>query len=507
MAGKAKKDQDKPVESSLTTEQFLKYADDIAKIYEEEKDRRKELEDVNDELRREILERKRAESALRESEERFRAIFETAIDSIYIKSPSLRYTHINPATEELLQSKEEDVIGKTDEEIYGKEIGLRLKEVDRRVLAGESIEEEQVRVIKGERVTLLETKVPLRDSLGRIVGLCGIARDITDRRRHESPAEENVSSDFPSTVMRNVLAKARLVGAQESLVLLLGESGAGKDWMARYIHEHSERKNGPFFAINCATVAHELAESELFGHERGAFTGANARKRGLLELAEGGTLHLNEIGELALPMQAKLLDFLDSMCFTRVGGETKISVNTRLVSATNRDLEHEVKEGRFRHDLFHRLNVMVITIPPLRQRRDDLPVLVERLLEQLCNRIRLSSPPIIGPEVMAALKAYDWPGNVRELRNILERALLLSGGGKVAVSHLGLQGQTTTESWEFKTSFPEGKTLNDITRDLKRSLVMESLRRTKDNRTEAARLLGISRNSLNHYLATLNMED
>ncbi len=177
--------------------------------------------------------------------------------------------------------------------------------------------------------------------------------------------------------------------------MLLGESGSGKDYLARYIHNHSKRAGGPYFSVNCAAIAAQLAESELFGHEKGSFTGAQGRKRGLLELAEGGTLLLNEIGELSLPLQAKLLTFLDTKKFTRVGGEKEISVNARLIAATNRDLQKEVEAGRFRNDLFYRINVMTITVPPLRERREDLPILTREILSQLHAELRFAAPPSI----------------------------------------------------------------------------------------------------------------
>ena len=205
-------------------------------------------------------------------------------------------------------------------------------------------------------------------------GLCAIARDITERRELELQPPPGLES-VRSKVMQETLQLALKAATSGGLVLLQGESGSGKDYMARFIHDHSDRSGGPYFSINCAAIPHELAESELFGHERGAFTGAHARKRGLLELAEGGTLLLNEIGELALLLQAKLLTFLDTKRFTRVGGEQEISVNARLIFASNRDLEKEVEEGRFRQDLFYRINVMTITAPPLRDRIEDIPIL------------------------------------------------------------------------------------------------------------------------------------
>jgi PAS domain S-box-containing protein len=491
-------------EQTLLVDQSLRYAQDIVRVYEEEKSKRRELELINERLRHEIQERERTDEALRESEARFRTIFETAQDCIYIKDRSLKYTQVNPAMEALLQVPKHTILGQRDEDLFGRDAGTHLSQVDRRVLGGETVEEEYTRLIHGVPTTLLEAKVPLTDSSGSIVGICGIARNITDRQGR-SRGFPDAPLEYPSKAMRVALAQARLVASQASLVLLLGESGVGKDYMAKYIHNHSERANGPFFAINCASVAPELAESELFGHEAGAFTGARSRKRGLLELAEGGTLFLNEIGELSPTLQAKLLSFLDTRSFTRVGGEKNISVNARLIAATNRDLERDVSDGKFRRDLYYRLNVLCIRIPPMRERREDIATLVQQILAQLQTEIRMTSPPTFDKDVMDALMAYDWPGNVRELRNVLERALILCAGGPIRKSALGVI--SVENDWVFSTTFPDDRSLNDVVRDLKRLVVLEALRRTRGNRVAAAKLLAISRNSMNHYLKTLGIEE
>lgn len=489
-------------ERALLIKQSLKYAEDIAKVYEEEKEKRRDLEIANRQLLKEIEERRRAEEALRDSEQRFRTIFESATDCIFLKDRSLRYTHVNPAMESLFQRPRSNIVGRTDEELYGKEAARSLAAIDRRVFAGETIEGEHTRPVNGVLTTFLETKVPLMDQTGTVTGLCGIARNITDRKRIKPVAPAQIS-EYPSRAMRAAIERARLVASQDTIVLLLGESGSGKDYLANFIHAASDRANGPFFAINCASVAPEIAESELFGHEAGAFTGAHTRKRGLLELAEGGTIFLNEIGELALRLQAKLLTFLDTKSFTRVGGEKTISVNARLIAASNRDLEYDAVQGHFRQDLFYRLNVLSIRIPPLRERTEDIPVLVEQITAQLQKEIRLVSPPVFAREVMDALATYDWPGNVRELRNVLERALIISGGGRITPEVLGM-GPARKE-WAFEAHFPEGETLNSVTRELKRSMVTEALRRAAGSPTAAARLLGISRNSINHYISSLGI--
>ncbi len=329
-----------------------------------------------------------------------------------------------------------------------------------------------------------------------------------DRRPHTGlptrPKSGHAIVDYPSTAMRFSLQKALQAADADSVVLLLGESGTGKDYLARFIHNHSSRADGPFFAINCAAVNPELAESELFGHEPGAFTGARGRKRGLLELAERGTLLLNEMGELSPPLQAKLLTFLDTRSFTRVGGEVTVSVDARLIAATNRDLKKEVQEGRFRSDLFYRLNVLSIRVPPLCERTDDIPILAREMIAQLAGEMDLSGIPEIDPETIRALSVYHWPGNVRELRNVIERALMLSSGRTVKISNVDLRD--SQEEWVYRLRFPEKKSLNEVIAEAKRALITEALRRSSGKRQTAAHLLGVSRNALFHHMKTLGID-
>ncbi len=445
-----------------------------------------------------ITERKRAELALSLSEGRFQAVFDGAQDLIFMKDRHLKYTHVNPAMAKMFQRDASEIIGRKDGDIYGEGIGKHISQVDRRVLKGESIEEEYTAPIRGVQVTFNTVVSPLRDSAGAIVGIYGISRDVTERKRTgliRRPAAES----YPSQAMKETLKEARLAASTDSIVLLQGESGSGKDYLARWIHDTSRRAPGPYFALNCAAISSELAESELFGHERGAFTGAQSRKRGLLELAEGGTLLLNEIGELNLPLQSKLLTFLDTRSFLRVGGTKSISVNARVIAASNRSLDKEVTDGRFLSPLLYRLNVLVITVPPLRDRIEDIPVLLEEIIARLAMELQLTSLPPIDPASITALSGYDWPGNVRELRNVIERSLILTEGKKLNVVLPSVE--THHDGWSYRSTFPEDeRTLHDVTDEVIESLCLEALRRCDGNRRGAARTLGIARDSLYRYM-------
>lgn len=452
---------------------------------------------------RDITERKEAEEALRSSEERFRTIFEIAPDCISLKDQDLKYTHVNPAVESLLGVPATEIVSKRAEDFFGEEAGRHIREGDLRVLAGQTIEDEHTRPVRGMYLTFHDIRTPLRNSFGDVVGVCKFSRNITDRKGvlQASPVNER---DYKSKAMIAAVARALQAAETDGIVLLLGESGSGKDFVARWIHSKSERADGPFFSVNCAAVPRELAESEFFGHERGAFTGALARKRGLLELAEGGTLLLNEIGELPLSLQAKLLTFLDSRSFTRVGGEKMIRVSARLIAATHRDLRAEVAEGRFLEALYYRLNVFVVRVPPLRERLDDIPTITDDILLRLATEMRLTQVPVIDPNDMRKLLSYHWPGNVRELRNLLERAVMLSKGPRINLEIPVLDGDH--EEWVHQVRFPEHQDLQEILDDVTRTLCAEALRRSGGNKKAAASLLGISRHSLYRYMKNLSLD-
>jgi DNA-binding NtrC family response regulator len=307
-----------------------------------------------------------------------------------------------------------------------------------------------------------------------------------------------------SASMRSLDRVLRIVAAKEVVVGLTGESGSGKEVLARRLHELSHRRAGPFIPINCAAIPDSLFESELFGHERGAFTGANDRARGKIEASAGGTLFLDEVGEMPLGVQAKLLRFLENRKFMRVGGTTKISVDARLVCATLRPLEDEVKAGRFRADLFYRLQGVTLRIPPLRERAADIAPLVHQFTAELSAK-HGTRPPTYARAAIAALRAYAWPGNVRELRNVVELACLLREGKAVRVRDLpeALQGADgdgdgngdarTSERLEVRLDRPLDETVEAI---LQAALELEG-----GNRSRAAQRLGVSLRTMQRFAA------
>jgi len=309
-----------------------------------------------------------------------------------------------------------------------------------------------------------------------------------------------------SASMRKALYLARRACPHNFPVLLLGETGVGKDYLARWIHERSFCSDGPYLAINCAALPGSLAESELFGHEAGAYTGAGCMKPGLVEVADGGTLLLNEIGDLDLVQQAKLLTFLDTRSFIRVGGTKVLHSQARIVAATNRDLVRDVRRGAFRSDLFYRLNVLTIAVPPLRKRRMDFPLLTGLLLEDLGVELGRDHTPRLSNEALSDLVARRWPGNIRELRNVLHRSLILSGEPLIEPHHLEYSDGDPLDASSSPRSFTCESDLgfHDAVDEFKRWLIVEAFRSTRSV-PEVAASLRISRYSLYHQVKVLGL--
>jgi two-component system, NtrC family, response regulator HydG len=351
-----------------------------------------------------------------------------------------------------------------------------------------------------------------QDHLQLVTAIAGIAAVAIQNARHiewlewenkrlldDVNIEHNMIGESP--VMRQVYQLISKVAPTDSTVLISGESGTGKELAARAIHQNSKRAAKPFLAVNCAALAESLLESELFGHEKGAFTGALAQKKGRLEIADGGTLFLDEVGEIPPALQVKLLRVLQEREFERVGGTRTIKVDIRLVAATNQDLEHAIEQGTFRQDLYYRLNVVSIEMPPLRIRREDIPLLASYFVEKYssrCNR-RVNG---ISPEARARIKDYDWPGNVRELENAIERAVVLGTTEQIlqedlpeAILETGVSQSPTTAKY------------HEAVAQTKKQIILEAMEQAQGNYTDAAKILEVHPNYLHRLIRNLNLKD
>jgi DNA-binding NtrC family response regulator len=312
-----------------------------------------------------------------------------------------------------------------------------------------------------------------------------------------------------SPAMSDIFEKIEKIGkSRANTILVTGESGSGKELVARAIHACSYDDPRPFMEINCASVPETLLESELFGHEKGAFTDAKTRKKGLVELAEGGTLFLDEIGEMGITLQSRLLRVLENKTFRRVGGVKDLTVNTRIISATNRDLEQAIDEKIFRQDLYYRLKVIPLHIPPLRERMEDIPLLVGYFVERFNRELGKHVKPV-GRDVIETMLRYDWPGNVRELRNVIERAMLLDAEEELIVQHLPAEIRGADgEAPAVKSSASVVESFFPMTlREVERIQIEKTLAQTNGNKSKAATILGISRQTLREKLKTFQAKD
>ena len=459
-----------------------------------------------------VTEKRRAELGLQQSEERFRVALKDSPITVFNQDRELRYTWIyNPQL--YLQH---DAIGKTDEEIIGRKKAASLMDLKRWVLkTGAALRQEVVIVADGRSYAFDITIEPLFDADKNVIGITGSAMDIarlremTDRlqdaisklTQEKSYLESEISTELgfeeiigQSPALRDVLKNVRVVAPTDSTVLLLGETGTGKELVARSVHALSSRHDKTFVKLNCAAVPSGLLESELFGHERGAFTGAVSQKVGRIELADKGTLFLDEIGELPLELQPKLLRVLQDREFERLGGVQTLHVDVRIISATNRDLHQDIADKNFREDLFYRLNVFPIELPSLRERRGDIPILVNHFVRKHSGRMGRHID-VVPEETMTVLQNWNWPGNVRELENMIERMVILSKGSVLAAPPVELH-------------VPEEISEDNLT-DMEREHIMRILQETHgvlSGRDGAASRLGIKRTTLQSMLKRFGIE-
>ncbi len=425
-----------------------------------------ELQEANAALKEEIEERKRVEHALRESQERLNRLIDSAIDAIISVTPALEITLFNAAAEKIFQCSSEEAGCQTlDRFLTDPFETLVRRHIERHqnADAGEAALAEEGRYLaapEGLRArrksgdtfpveaTLCPVQLPDEDQYLLIL------RDVEELRQAEEELDqlqsektylqEELKSEYnfdeivgTSAPMQKVFDAIEQVADTGTTVLVTGETGTGKELVARALHDRSDRSDQVFVKVNCAALSSDLIESELFGHEKGAFTGATEQRKGRFELADGGTLLLDEIGELPLDTQAKLLRALQHQEFERVGGSETIEVDTRILAATNRDLEADVEAGRFRDDLYYRLNIFPIHLPPLRDRKDDIPLLAEHFCEMYASRTGTEVEGL-SANAVAILEGYDWPGNVRELANVIERAVILVQGDWIRAEHLSV---------------------------------------------------------------------
>lgn len=465
-----------------------------------------------------IAEQRQAEADLRKSQERFRTLFESSPIGISINNAKGEFINLNRSFQEMLEYSLDEL-----RSMNFRDVTLPEDLPESKTLFGELVEgkrkvfqvEKRYRKKSGGILWANTSCSAVSDEKGEFAYTFAMVVDITERKRAEEALRgalseveklknqlqsENIylqeeiktQHNFEEIVgnsasIRKVFRDIERVAPTGSTVLITGETGTGKELAARAIHNLSDRKERALIKVNCAALPSGLIESELFGHEKGAFTGATARKKGRFELADGGSIFLDEIGELALETQTKLMRILQEQEFERIGGSETIKVDVRVIAATNRDLETLVKAGSFRSDLYYRLNIFPIHLPPLRNRRDDIPILAHYFVNKFCRRIgkkieRMST------DAQQWLAKYSWPGNVRELANVLERAVILCDGGLLQLDHLGIQEQISSEP-QPSPSLQEAE----------RSQILEILEKTNwvvGGPNGAAKLLGLNRTTL-----------
>jgi formate hydrogenlyase transcriptional activator len=480
--------------------------------------RTQELAAINEELRREIGERTRVEEKLRQDEEELRRITDVIPQAIIVLAPDGSMLHANAFVLEYTGLGLEDLTadGVRGTVFHPDDVERLWDERHEALSRGEPFELElRARRRDGRYRWFLVRHAPFRDESGSITRWYATGTDIEDRKRAEekvrnenlalreeidrsSMSEEVVGS---SEGLRRVMSQVAKVAPTDSTVLILGETGTGKELIARAIHRQSSRSNQAFIRVNCAAIPPSLIASELFGHEKGAFTGALQRRLGRFESASGGTIFLDEIGDLPAETQIALLRVLQEREFERIGSNRPISADVRVLAATHRDLKAAVKAGTFREDLFYRLNVFPLEIPPLRERRDDIPLLVEYTIARYAGRAGKSIRSI-GKRTLEAFRTYDWPGNVRELQNVVERAVILCDGGTFVVDETWFKRETNASGGQ-SVSLPGSLARSE--REMIEAALAASRGRVSGPSGAAVRL-GIARQTLESKIKALDID-
>ncbi len=430
----------------------------------------------------------------------YQTLLEALPEGVFTIDTHWRIESFNHRAEEITGYCREEVIGRHCWEIFNSDLCQTGCPLRTALESGRTSMDQDVRILKkgGKRQTILVNAGVLRTATGKIRGAVETFRPLAGEAYFNGLDDEK--KGFGKIIgqarpMQRIFDLLPDIAASDANVLITGESGTGKDLIARTIHEHSSRSDKPFVAVNCTALAESLLESELFGHEKSAFTGATGTKLGRFELAKGGTLFLDEIGELRPELQIKLLRVLENHEFERVGGTRTLPMEARIISATNRDLRQAIREGQFREDFYYRLRTVPLAIPPLREHVEDIPLLVEFFLK-VFNRRYKKRVVSVHPEVMQMFMRYRWPGNVRELERTLEHAYVFVKGPIVMPANL-----PATEEFQ-----PDGGIHPDTEHKPDREATQWALLRANGNRVEAARLLGISRTTLWRYLKRFGIE-
>jgi PAS domain S-box-containing protein len=430
-------------------------------------------------------------------------LLESMPEGIFTINTRWRVATFNRQAEKITGFRREEVIGRNCWEIFRSDMCHTGCPLQIALETGRTAMDQDVRILNkgGSHLTILVNTGVLRDADGLIAGAVETFRPLIGEICHSEHLKEGYSfSDIvgKSRAMQHIFSMLPNIADSDANVLITGESGTGKDLIARAIHNHSCRSNKPFVAVNCSALAETLLESELFGHEKSAFTGATHHKTGRFEMAKGGSLFLDEIGELKPELQIKLLRVLESREFERVGGNQTLPMEARIISATNRDLRQAIVDGKFRKDFYYRLRTVPIAVPPLRERMDDMPILIEYFIKRFNARFdkRVLS---IDPEVMQKFKKYHWPGNVRELERTLEHAYVFVKGPVIRAHDL-----PAPEEFQSLTSESPGPEYGTTKRTSMES-IRWALSRTGGNRKRAAKVLGISRTTLWRHMKKFGM--
>ena len=429
-------------------------------------------------------------------------ILDSIADGVFTVGLDWRITSFNRAAEEITGMPREEAIGRICAEVFKATICESACVLRKTMETGEPIVNREIEIVRsdGESVPISISTALLRDESGAVVGCVETFLDLSKLEELKKELEHrHTFSDIisKSHEMRKLFDILPEIAVSESTVLIEGESGTGKELFARAIHSLSPRCNGPLVAVNLGALPDTLLEAELFGYKAGAFTDARHDKPGRFALAEGGTIFLDEIGDISPPMQVRLLRVLQERVYEPLGGTESLRADVRVITATNRDLDRLVKKGSFRQDLYYRINVVRLRVPPLREHKEDVPLLVDHFIDHF-NRLKGKSIAGVSPDVIAALMQHDFPGNVRELENVIEHAFVLCRSGSIQMRHLPEHLRARVEPTELS----ESKNLDE----LEARFIRETLRRNGWNRTAAARELGIHKTTLWRKIKRLGIE-